>query len=497
MVMCLRKISGLNKVKLIDAVWIWTEPHSMRLKIKLTVQKEVMTGAVVQQATVVEFTIRNQQCKHCEASFATGAWHAIVQVRQRVPHKRTFFYLEQLILKHEAHTECIKIVTFRDGMDFYYKDKNQALRFIEFLNNNVPTRMNYSRKLVSADHTNNTADFKHNYLIEIAPICKDDLLLLPRDLASKQSNISPLVLVKRVAAGLHVVDPLTGERSEINADKYWRHEFNAIFNCRSLTRYVVLSVEPVLLEQKASARMKRGRGRDGEKMSSRAVSRLAEVVVARERDLGSEDTQFTVVSHLGPLLSPGDIVLGYDFSSSNLNLDANDEEYLRKLPSLPDVVLVRKSYEHRGDRAYTLRNLENVVPMDKPVRDDKGDYDADLEDFLQQLDADKEMRAQMNLYKKTMANKNTKTNNSKKRVKTDDKDVTMANDEDDDVEEKRSEVSYDEEEVRLDELLDDLTLSTTLLPEEEGRILSTAEAEKVSSFDYNAFQALGEDDDDL
>jgi nonsense-mediated mRNA decay protein 3 len=110
MVMCLRKINGLNKMKIVDAAWIWTEPHSLRLKIKLTVQKEISQGAFLQQATVCEFVIRNQQCKHCEASFATGAWHAIVQVRQRVAHKRTFFYLEQLMLKHEAHKECVKIV---------------------------------------------------------------------------------------------------------------------------------------------------------------------------------------------------------------------------------------------------------------------------------------------------------------------------------------------------------------------------------------------------
>lgn len=72
MAVCLRKIPGLNKVKLIDAVWIWTEPHSMRLKIKLTIQKEVINGAVLQQAMIIEFTIRNQQCTSCQASFATG-----------------------------------------------------------------------------------------------------------------------------------------------------------------------------------------------------------------------------------------------------------------------------------------------------------------------------------------------------------------------------------------------------------------------------------------
>jgi nonsense-mediated mRNA decay protein 3 len=110
MTICLRKISGLSKVKLIDAVWIWTEPHSLRLKIKLTIQKEVTNGAILQQAMIVDFIIRNQQCDRCQASFAEGAWHAVVQVRQRVAHKRTFFFLEQILLKHNAHSDCVNIV---------------------------------------------------------------------------------------------------------------------------------------------------------------------------------------------------------------------------------------------------------------------------------------------------------------------------------------------------------------------------------------------------
>ena len=37
------KIRGLSRVKLIDASFIWTEPHSRRIKIKLTIQKEAFT----------------------------------------------------------------------------------------------------------------------------------------------------------------------------------------------------------------------------------------------------------------------------------------------------------------------------------------------------------------------------------------------------------------------------------------------------------------------
>ncbi len=39
---CLKKLRGLGKVRLVDAGFIWTEPHSRRLKVKLTIQKEVI-----------------------------------------------------------------------------------------------------------------------------------------------------------------------------------------------------------------------------------------------------------------------------------------------------------------------------------------------------------------------------------------------------------------------------------------------------------------------
>jgi NMD protein affecting ribosome stability and mRNA decay len=39
----LKRLKGISKVRLIDAGFVWTEPHSMRIKVKLTIQKEVGT----------------------------------------------------------------------------------------------------------------------------------------------------------------------------------------------------------------------------------------------------------------------------------------------------------------------------------------------------------------------------------------------------------------------------------------------------------------------
>ena len=40
---CLKRLKGLNKVHLVDASFVWTEPHSKRIKVKLTIQKEVIS----------------------------------------------------------------------------------------------------------------------------------------------------------------------------------------------------------------------------------------------------------------------------------------------------------------------------------------------------------------------------------------------------------------------------------------------------------------------
>lgn len=45
---CLKNMKGLKKVKLLDAKFIWTEPHSRRIKLKLTVQQEVQNNTMLQ-----------------------------------------------------------------------------------------------------------------------------------------------------------------------------------------------------------------------------------------------------------------------------------------------------------------------------------------------------------------------------------------------------------------------------------------------------------------
>ena len=121
MTFLLTKIKGLKQVKLIDTNFIWTEPHSKRKKIKITVQKE-FNNSLLQSSLIVEFVEEWTQCDDCKKTFTPHLWNASCQVRQKVDHKRTFLYLEQIILKHKMHEKALNIKETPEGVDFFFKN---------------------------------------------------------------------------------------------------------------------------------------------------------------------------------------------------------------------------------------------------------------------------------------------------------------------------------------------------------------------------------------
>lgn len=74
-----------------------------------------------------------------------------MQVRQHVEHKKTFFWLEQLILKHNAHEKVIKIEEEKDGVNFLFKSQAHAQRMVEFLTSVLPVSVEKSKQLISQD----------------------------------------------------------------------------------------------------------------------------------------------------------------------------------------------------------------------------------------------------------------------------------------------------------------------------------------------------------
>jgi 60S ribosomal export protein NMD3 len=188
--LCLKRLKGLNKVRLADASFVWTEPHSRRVKLKVTIEKEVLKNTILRESFQVTYVVQTQFCDDCRRVEAKDTWTAVVQARQKVEHKRTFFYLEQLIIKYSAHSQIINVKEFPDGLDFFFHNRSHAVKFVDFLQSVVPVRYKASQKLISHDEQNSSYNYKYTFCVEIVPVCKNDLVFLPRKVAHSLGTIS-------------------------------------------------------------------------------------------------------------------------------------------------------------------------------------------------------------------------------------------------------------------------------------------------------------------
>lgn len=376
---CLKRLkSSLSKVNLVDAAFIWTEPHSKRVKVKIAVQKEVNSGTFLQQTFVVEFVINNHMCNDCHRIEAKDFWNSVVQVRQKTPHKKTFYYLEQVILKHKMHSTCTRISEMPNGLDFFYSSKQDARKFTDFLQSVMPSRYQSSQQLISHDVHSNTYNYKTTFSVEIPPVCKDDVVCLPKKLSQRLGNMNQFALCLRVTNSIHLIDFKTLQIAEVSGVAYWRFPFFACTSSKNLISYVVMEIETIRNRSKKS-----GEGAISHKHL------LADCWVVKSNEVGIKDDYIHTVTHLGHLLNPGDVVLGYDMRNSN---QSNSEMDNIEEENTPDVVLVRKVFgdrqKRRRKRNWKLRRIGTNAASD----------DESYAGFMEDLEEDQEYRKNVDIY---------------------------------------------------------------------------------------------------
>jgi len=187
-----------------------------------------------------------------------------------------------------------------------------------------------------------------------------------------------------------------------------------------MSEFVVLGIENV----------------DNDFNSSRAAIRQkfrqVQVEIARKEDFGVNDRTFIVNTHLGEILNFNDTVLAYDLQQCNIS---DLEEHQHVDAYLPDIVIVKKTFpkfrKRQKNRIWKLKHFEddkrepeqddeemqqdgdeeeqpNEVKAKKKSkkamkRDARQEKDVrkgkDYEHFLQDLEDDPELRANVNLYK--------------------------------------------------------------------------------------------------
>lgn len=330
----------------------------------------------------------NQQCPDCQKSFTHNTWRAVVQVRQKVSHKRTFLYLEQLILKHGAHKDTINIKEVHDGIDFFFSARNHAEKFVDFLTSVAPVQNKKSQELISMDTHTSVKSYKFSFSITIVPICKDDLVALPIKLAKSIGNVSPLTICHRIGTSVNLLDPNTLQFADVATPVYWRQPFSPLADVTELVEFIIMDIDVDYSVQKG-----------------RFV--LAECTVARSSDLGVNNTTYFTRTHLGAILNPGDTVMGYllagtQFNNTEYEALENSKQYASQIP---DVILVKKSYPRKqkaggkAKRNWKLKRMAREETDMLPRKQDQEKLERDFELFLRDVEEDEEVRAGMQLYK--------------------------------------------------------------------------------------------------
>ena len=413
--LCLSKIKGLNKIKIIDSSFIWTEPHSKLIKIKITIQKEI-DKVLASTSFIVEFKEEWIQCEDCAKTFTPHIWKSSVQIRQKVDHKRTFLYLEQLILKHKTYTKAISIKEQSEGVDFYFSNKSQGNSFSSFIQSCLPCKTKQSRQLISVDEKSNVAEYKDTILIEIAPVCQDDLIILNEEQYKKLGGIGPIILCFKQANTLHFIDPISFEMKELDSNTYWRYELKSYVNRSCMSEFLILSCEEEINYKKLSNENSKmdidninksnNKGKNNENSIYENIhqnkineKKFKIVNVKCIKNLSKNDDEIVEIrTFLGRKMHPGDIYLGYDLREINLSEDL-ELNLKKKTEKIPDVILVKKKYKNYR-RIFKLKHLNmEVDERNKKDKNRKNQRKKDEEDFMEEIGENKELREEIDLYR--------------------------------------------------------------------------------------------------
>lgn len=166
--------------------------------------------------------------------------------------------------------------------------------------------------------------------------------------------------------------------------------------------------------------------------------------ILANRTGGADSTLITVRSHLTENIHPGDILLGYDMRSVNLTCEL--QEIVEEADSIPDVILVKKKYK-RGKRIWKLKHLEKEKDTTMKVNKNEEEKNANqYEEFLKEIEEDKPLRTQLNLYRDDAAIKELEGRFLNMKVE--------------DIQKNENDPEID---IKVEELLDELTLDENKL----------------------------------
>ncbi|KAM0671376.1 ribosome stability and mRNA decay protein [Ordospora colligata] len=296
-----KKNKTLSKLCIVDSNFVYTEPNSKKIVVGL-----VIKDSDVEQSLEIRYSIKNQQCADCAKVEAKQYWNSLVQVRHRQEHRRMFIYLEHLILKNDAYEDTTNIKQRKGGIDFYYTDRHGAIKMVNFLQSVLPIKVKVSERLISKDVHTSKCNYKFSYSVEIVPLCKDDLVVISKDVA-KCLGVGELVVVHKIATNIILFDVKQMKSVKMTGMFYWANHdaFKVLMSSKDFKKYTVV-------------------------MKNKRRNLMEECYDMTVTENGSDFVEARF--HVGDS-QEDDVLLGYDLQHSNLAFEYEKDS---------DVVLIRK-----------------------------------------------------------------------------------------------------------------------------------------------------------
>ena len=355
--LCLKKLP--STIKIIDAKFLFTEPHSKRLRVQVTYVREDFHGTMLRQSSIVTYIVKTVQCKTCQelATPNRDHWKAIVQLRQHSESKRTMFWIEQQLITHGAAASATAVERKPDGLDFQFKDKSSAEKLISFIKGIIPIEVKQSNTVKGQDLVNMQYDTRFTYSLKCPAVSREDLVLLPKKIFDSTGRQSPLCIVTKIGRGIKFTNPFTGHTFVVDGKTFLSLPFEPLISHERLVKFAILSKDIV--------------GKNGE--YTIADFELTDVDTYEERVI--------VRSYLGGLLNEGDLCTAYDLRCESFTDES--ERALKKL-KFERVIITGKSHEPREGAKKKKYHVKTLAPTMK--EDEKA-----IDDFLDEIEDNPEI----------------------------------------------------------------------------------------------------------
>jgi nonsense-mediated mRNA decay protein 3 len=466
MQLCLSRIKSYDKkVKIIDSNFIYTEPHSKIIKIKVTLEKEIEKN-IINQNLVIEFKEKWLLCRDCQKGQTPHIWASCVQIRQRVPHKKTMLYLEQIILANKMQKSALDFQETEDGFDFFFTTRRAGEIFSNWIATVVPAKITYHKKYVSLS----TSTF--TYLVDVANVAKYDLFLLDKDSCTKLGGIGPLLVCTRLSTRTIFVDPRTFNHLYLDGNTFFKYKFKSFCNSNQLTEFLILDVyeevdykfgnninnnnENKKKKKNKKKNKKHRKNNDDSDEDDKNNNNINDIDNQDDSSVGgsslmSQSTNYAkdikddeknkleekehimkcrktfikcirhnneksngeileFKSYLGDQIKVGDIYLGYDLNV--LNLDSENSLFLDGNKNrLPDVILVKKKpvIDMKGKK---IKRLDENKDKKNKKKGNNDENDKEIKTFIEEMCEDKNL-------KDNLINENAEKNGDKEENKND------------------------------------------------------------------------------